>query len=122
MINEKVWYKTNCNENKVEEVLFLNKNEVAKIFNSEEILKRGYYCVEIEIVVDIETVSQLQHDLLVRAGMDATTEPKAIFNSPSPDKDGIHVTFRVTLEVAEKYNSLLKFCIEEYKAIIAQSE
>jgi len=116
MINEKVWYKTNCNENKVEEVLFLNKDEVAKIFNSEEILKRGYFCVEIELVelVDIETVSQLQHDLLGRAGMEIDNEPIT--------SDGVNVTFSVTPEVAEKYNSLLEFCISEWTLIIAQSE
>ena len=65
-MNKKVWYKTNCNKNKVEEVLFLNKDEVAEIFNSEEILKRGYYCEEIKHVIKIETVSQLQHELLVK--------------------------------------------------------
>jgi hypothetical protein len=112
MNNEKVWYKTNCNENKVEEVLFLNKDEVAEIFNSEEILKRGYYCEEIKLVVDIETVSQLQHELLVRAGMPITTEPI--------DSDGINVTFRVTTEVGQEYHTLLAFAIDEYKDIIAQ--
>lgn len=64
--------------------------------------------------VDVETVSQLQMDLLVRAGMPDYIEAKAT--------DGINVTFRVTSEVAEKYNSLLEFAISEWTLIIAQSE
>ncbi len=61
--------------------------------------------------VDIETVSQLQMDLLVRAGMDATTEPI---------EQGDIVTFRVTPEVGQEYHTLLAFAIDEYKDIIAQ--
>lgn len=64
--------------------------------------------------VDIETVSQLQHDLLVKAGMEIDNELIA--------SDGINVTFRVTSDVAEKYNSLLEFAISEWTLIIAQSE
>ena len=55
---QKSWYKTNCNKNKVEEVLFLNEDEVAEIFNSEEILKKGYFCEEIskkDLEVETET-------------------------------------------------------------------
>jgi len=67
-------------------------------------------------LVNIETVSQFQHKLLVDAGMDATTEPVV------SDGNGINVTFQVTPEVAEKYNSLLEYDISEWKLIIAQSE
>lgn len=69
-----------------------------------------------EELVNIETVSQFQHKLLVDAGMDATTEPVV------SDGNGINVTFQVTPEVAEKYNSLLEYDISEWKLIIAQSE
>jgi len=101
-------------------------NSVTRLYNRVQTMTKGNHnnylyfphleekCEVVNQLVNIETVSQLQHDLLVKAGMDATNELIA--------SDGINVTFRVTSDVAEKYNSLLEFCIEEYKAIIAQSE
>ena len=55
--------------------------------------------------VGIITHSQLQHDLLVKAGMNALQQPSDSF-------DGL-VTFRVTSEVGEKYNSLYKNFLSE---------
>jgi len=69
--------------------------------------------IVVDDTVDIETVSQLQMDLLVRAGMDATTEPI---------EQGDIVTFRVTPEVGQEYHTLLAFAIDEYKDIIAQND
>ena len=68
----------------------------------------------VDELVNIETVSQFQHKLLIDAGMLFTTEPFA--------SDGVNVTFSVTPEVAKKYNSLLEFAMSEWTLIIAQSE
>ena len=67
----------------------------------------------VDELVNIETVSQFQHDLLVKAGMPITTEPI---------EQGDIVTFRVAPEIGQEYFTLLAFAIEEYKTIIAQSE
>lgn len=71
-------------------------------------------CKVVNELVNIETVSQFQHKLLIDAGMPFTTQPFA--------SDGVNVTFSVTPEVAEKYNSLLEYDISEWKLIIAQNE
>jgi len=73
---------------------------------------------EVELV-DVETVSQLQMDLLVRAGMPITTEPVTSEEVTDDGPKKTKVTFKVTLEIAEKYQELLTYSIKEYKIIIS---
>lgn len=100
-------------------------NSVTRLYNRVQTMTKGNHnnylyfphledeCEVVLDTVDVETVSQLQMNLLVRAGMDATTEPI---------EQGDIVTFRVTPEVGQEYYTLLGYAIDEYKNIIAQNE
>ena len=56
----------------------------------------------------VNTLCQAQFDLLVKSGMDYTTEP---IKSEYTDNFSL-VVFEVTKEVAEKYYSLLRASVE----------